>query len=176
MSSIRRFTGICFWKQHSNSYLQTTNSLRFISNNVPLIISREQYCDGKYLKISVCVIKNDQNNCTLRRHFHRKNNNAEEKKKPARQRLVFLDFYFKIKIHIFWKVKFFRHNGYYEVLGLPSESAAKISDIKHAYLRIAMKHHPDKAGADNVESKEIFEEASEAYRYKKFMKWIDFFS
>jgi len=49
-------------------------------------------------------------------------------------------------------------------LGLPSESAAKISDIKHAYLRIAMKHHPDKAGADNVESKEIFEEASEAYR------------
>ena len=101
MSSIRRFTGICFWKQHSNSYLQTTNSLRFISNNVPLIISREQYCDGKYLKISVCVIKNDQNNCTLRRHFHRKNNNAEEKKKPARQRLVFLDFYFKIKIHIF---------------------------------------------------------------------------
>ena len=75
-------------------------------------------------------------------------------------------------MHIFWKVKFFRHNGYYEVLGLPSESAAKISDIKHAYLRIAMKHHPDKAGADNVESKEIFEEASEAYRYKKFMKWI----
>ena len=152
--------------------MQTTNSVRFISNNVPLIISREQYSDGKYLRISVCVIKNDQNNCTLRRHFHRKNNNAEEKKKPARQRLVFLDFYFKIKIHIFWKVKFFRHNGYYEVLGLPSESAAKISDIKHAYLRIAMKHHPDKAGADNVESKEIFEEASEAYRYKKFMKWI----
>ena len=61
-------------------------------------------------------------------------------------------------------------------MGLPSESAAKISDIKHAYLRIAMKHHPDKAGADNVESKEIFEEASEAYRYKKFIKSIiDFF-
>ena len=84
----------------------------------------------------------------------------------------FLNFYFKIKIHIFWKFEFFRHNGYYEVLGLPSESAAKISDIKHAYLRIAMKHHPDKAGADNVESKEIFEEASEAYRYKKFIKSI----
>ena len=58
----------------------------------------------------------------------------------------------------------FRYNGYYEVLGLPMGSSAKIADIKHAYLRIAMKHHPDKAGADNENSKEIFEEASEAYR------------
>ena len=83
--SIRRFTGICFWKQHS--YLQTTNSVRFISNKIPLIISREQYC-GKYLKISVCVIKNDQN-WTHRKHNHSRNNTEEAKKKPARQRLVF---------------------------------------------------------------------------------------
>ena len=87
MSSIGRFTRICFWKQHS--YLQTTtNSVRFISNRIPLIISREQYCDGKYLKISVCVIKNDQNYWTQRRDIYSKNNNTEAKKKPARQRFV----------------------------------------------------------------------------------------
>ena len=86
MSSIGRFTGIYFWKQLS--YLQTTtNSVRFISNRIPLIISREQYCDGKYLKISVCVIKNDQNYWTQRRDIYSKNN-TEAKKKPARQRLV----------------------------------------------------------------------------------------
>ena len=53
-------------------------------------------------------------------------------------------------------------NGYYDVLGIPRSS--KNADIKHAYLRIAMKHHPDKAGEDNKESKEIFDEATEAYQ------------
>ena len=30
-------------------------------------------------------------------------------------------------------------------------------DIKQAYLRIAKKHHPDRAGHDNTESREIFD-------------------
>ena len=54
-----------------------------------------------------------------------------------------------------------RRNGYYEVLGIPQTS--KMADIKHAYLRIAKKHHPDKAGNDE-KSKKIFEEATEAYQ------------
>lgn len=55
-----------------------------------------------------------------------------------------------------------RRNGFYEVLGLPQSS--RIVDIKAAYLRIAKKHHPDKAGENNAESREIFEEATEAYQ------------
>ena len=54
-----------------------------------------------------------------------------------------------------------KRNGYYEVLGIPQSS--KNADIKHAYLRIARKHHPDKAG-DDEESKKIFEEATQAYQ------------
>jgi len=55
-----------------------------------------------------------------------------------------------------------RRNGFYEVLGVPQSS--RLVDIKAAYLRIAKKHHPDRAGSDNQESREIFDEASEAYQ------------
>ena len=48
-----------------------------------------------------------------------------------------------------------RRNGFYEVLGVPQSS--RMVDIKQAYLRIAKKHHPDRAGHDNTESREIFD-------------------
>ena len=48
-----------------------------------------------------------------------------------------------------------RRNGFYEVLGVPQSS--RLVDIKAAYLRIAKKHHPDRAGSDNQESREIFD-------------------
>ena len=57
--------------------------------------------------------------------------------------------------------KSIRH-GYYEVLGISPTS--RQSDIKRAYLEIVKKHHPDRAGSDNTESKTIFAEASEAYQ------------
>lgn len=49
---------------------------------------------------------------------------------------------------------------YYEVLGLPRE--ASTADIKKAYRRLAMKHHPDRNQGDNV-SETHFKEAKEAY-------------
>ncbi|TNF36363.1 MAG: molecular chaperone DnaJ [Gammaproteobacteria bacterium] len=49
---------------------------------------------------------------------------------------------------------------YYEVLGVARD--ADEADIKKAYRRIAMKHHPDR-NPDNAESEEKFKEASEAY-------------
>ena len=49
---------------------------------------------------------------------------------------------------------------YYEVLGL--DRGASADDVKKAYRRLAMKHHPDRnAGDDAAEAK--FKEASEAY-------------
>ena len=49
---------------------------------------------------------------------------------------------------------------YYEVLGVPR--GASEADVKKAYRRLAMKHHPDRnAGDDGAEEK--FKEASEAY-------------
>lgn len=49
---------------------------------------------------------------------------------------------------------------YYEVLGVDKDATE--ADIKKAYKRVAMKHHPDR-NPDNKESEEKFKEANEAY-------------
>jgi molecular chaperone DnaJ len=49
---------------------------------------------------------------------------------------------------------------YYEVLGIAKDAAE--ADIKKAYRRLAMKHHPDR-NPDNPESESSFKEAKEAY-------------
>ncbi|MGI1678947.1 MAG: molecular chaperone DnaJ [Cellvibrionaceae bacterium] len=49
---------------------------------------------------------------------------------------------------------------YYEILGVDKNVSGP--DLKKAYRRVAMKHHPDR-NPDNKESEEIFKEASEAY-------------
>ena len=49
---------------------------------------------------------------------------------------------------------------YYEVLGVARDAAE--ADIKKAYRRLAMKHHPDR-NPDNPEAEGSFKEAKEAY-------------
>src|SRR5215468_10772026 len=49
---------------------------------------------------------------------------------------------------------------YYEVLGVGRDAAE--ADIKKAYRRLAMKHHPDR-NPGNPESEASFKEAKEAY-------------
>ena len=49
---------------------------------------------------------------------------------------------------------------YYEVLGVGRDAAE--ADIKKAYRRLAMKHHPDR-NPDNPDSEASFKEAKEAY-------------
>ncbi|MDH3342355.1 MAG: molecular chaperone DnaJ [Gammaproteobacteria bacterium] len=49
---------------------------------------------------------------------------------------------------------------YYEVLGVSRD--VNDADLKKAYRRLAMKHHPDR-NADNPEAEEKFKEAKEAY-------------
>ena len=49
---------------------------------------------------------------------------------------------------------------YYEVLGVAKDAEA--ADIKKAYRRLAMKHHPDRNPGDS-ESEQKFKEAKEAY-------------
>ena len=49
---------------------------------------------------------------------------------------------------------------YYEILGV--EKGASEADVKKAFRRVAMKHHPDR-NPDNKESEEKFKEAQEAY-------------
>lgn len=50
---------------------------------------------------------------------------------------------------------------YYEILGV--ERSASEADIKKAYRRVAMKHHPDR-NPDDASAEEKFKEASEAYQ------------
>ncbi len=52
-------------------------------------------------------------------------------------------------------------NDYYEILGISKDASA--DEIKKAYRKLAVKHHPDKEGGD--ESK--FKEATEAYEVLK---------
>jgi molecular chaperone DnaJ len=49
---------------------------------------------------------------------------------------------------------------YYEVLGVSRD--VNEADLKKAYRRLAMKHHPDR-NADNAEAEDKFKEAKEAY-------------
>ena len=49
---------------------------------------------------------------------------------------------------------------YYEVLGLGREASE--GDIKKAYRRLAMKHHPDR-NPSNTDAEGNFKEAKEAY-------------
>ena len=49
---------------------------------------------------------------------------------------------------------------YYEILGVGRQ--ASDSDIKKAYRKLALKHHPDK-NPDDASAEEKFKEAAEAY-------------
>ncbi len=49
---------------------------------------------------------------------------------------------------------------YYEVLGVNRDASEE--DIKKAYRKLAMKHHPDR-NPDNPKSEELFKEAKESY-------------
>jgi molecular chaperone DnaJ len=51
---------------------------------------------------------------------------------------------------------------FYDILGVPKNASEE--DIKKAYRKLAMKHHPDRnQGADGKKSEEKFKEAKEAY-------------
>ena len=51
---------------------------------------------------------------------------------------------------------------YYDILGVPKNAAEE--DIKKAYRKLAMKHHPDRNQGDDIKkSEEKFKEAKEAY-------------
>ena len=50
---------------------------------------------------------------------------------------------------------------YYETLGVAKNASDE--DIKKAYRKLAMKHHPDRNQADGTKSEERFKEAKEAY-------------
>ena len=50
---------------------------------------------------------------------------------------------------------------YYEVLGV--ERTVEVTELKKAYRRLAMEHHPDR-NPGNAEAEAKFKEASEAYQ------------
>src|SRR5210317_1241993 len=54
---------------------------------------------------------------------------------------------------------------YYEVLGVSKSASA--DEIKKAYRRLAMKHHPDRNKDDGAASEKKFKEAKEAYEVLK---------
>ena len=54
-----------------------------------------------------------------------------------------------------------RRKDYYKILGV--EKDASDHEIKRAYRKLAIVHHPDKAGPDNTEAAEKFKEIGEAY-------------
>jgi len=54
---------------------------------------------------------------------------------------------------------------YYEVLGVSKSASA--DEIKKAYRRLAMKHHPDRNEDDSGSSEKMFKEAKEAYEVLK---------
>ena len=49
---------------------------------------------------------------------------------------------------------------YYEVLGVAKDASGE--DIKRAYRRLAMKHHPDR-NPDDAQAEVKFKESAEAY-------------
>src|SRR6266536_4341725 len=53
------------------------------------------------------------------------------------------------------------NRNYYEILGV--EKSASADEIKRAYRKLAMEHHPDKHGGDDAKFKEI----GEAYEILK---------
>ena len=54
---------------------------------------------------------------------------------------------------------------YYEVLGVSKSATA--DEIKKAYRRLAMKHHPDRNKDDGEAAEKKFKEAKEAYEVLK---------
>jgi curved DNA-binding protein len=50
---------------------------------------------------------------------------------------------------------------YYQILGVNRDASA--DEIKKAYRKLAMKHHPDKAKGDKQQAEEKFKQISEAY-------------
>ena len=50
---------------------------------------------------------------------------------------------------------------YYEILGVPKNASA--DEIKKAYRKLAMKHHPDRNQGEDKGAEAKFKEAKEAY-------------
>ena len=58
-------------------------------------------------------------------------------------------------------------NDYYQTLGVGREASA--TEIKKAYKKLAMKHHPDRNQGDKASEKK-FKELSEAYEEQQEYK------